>query len=96
MQRFTGRTTAAGSGSVWIVARDLPSAGRLQLASTGSAANMGPLVRPREAAAIERLAQELAAHRGDPQAIRAVSIDMSPACFKGVEQHLPNATVTFD
>jgi hypothetical protein len=28
------------------VARDLPSAARLQLASTGSAANIGPLVRP--------------------------------------------------
>lgn len=47
----------------------------------------------REAAAIEA---DLAAHGGDPQAIRAVSIDMSPAYIKGVAQHLPNATVTFD
>jgi len=29
MQRFTGRTTAAGSGSAWSVARDLPSAPRI-------------------------------------------------------------------
>jgi transposase len=50
----------------------------------------------REAAAIERLAVDLAAHGGDPQAIRAVSIDMSPAYIKGVAQHLANATVTFD
>jgi transposase len=50
----------------------------------------------REATAIERLAEDLAAHRGDPQAIRAVSIDMSPAYIKGVQRHLPNATVTFD
>jgi transposase len=50
----------------------------------------------REAAAIERLAEDLAARGGDPQAIRAVSIDMSPAYIKGVAQHLPNATVTFD
>lgn len=50
----------------------------------------------REAAAIERLAADLAAHGGDPQAVRAVSIDMSPAYIKGVAAHLPNATVTFD
>jgi transposase len=50
----------------------------------------------REATAIERVAEELAAHGGAPQAIRAVSIDMSPAYIKGVERHLPNATLTFD
>jgi len=50
----------------------------------------------REAAAIERLAGDLRAHGGDPGAIRAVSIDMSPAYIKGVAEHLPNATVTFD
>jgi transposase len=50
----------------------------------------------REATAIERLAADLAAHGGDPAAIEAVSIDMSPAYIKGVETHLPNAAVTFD
>lgn len=50
----------------------------------------------REAAAIERLAADLTVHGGDPAAIDAVSIDMSPAYIKGVEAHLPNATVTFD
>jgi len=50
----------------------------------------------REATAIERLAADLAAHGGDPEAIEAVSIDMSPAYIKGVETHLPNATMTFD
>lgn len=50
----------------------------------------------REAAAIERLAADLAAHGGDPEAIKAVSIDMSPAYIKGVARHLPNARVTFD
>jgi transposase len=50
----------------------------------------------REAAAVERLAADLKAHGGDPAAIRAVSIDMSPAYIKGVASHLPNATVTFD
>ena len=50
----------------------------------------------REAAAIERLAEDLAAHGAKPEAIRAVSIDMSPAYIKGVAEHLPNATVTFD
>lgn len=50
----------------------------------------------REATAIERLAEDLAVHGGDPEAIEAVSIDMSPAYIKGVETHLPNAAVTFD
>lgn len=50
----------------------------------------------REAAAIERLAADLVAHGGDPAAIQAVSIDMSPAYIKGVATHLPNAAVTFD
>jgi len=50
----------------------------------------------REAAAIERLAEDLRQHGGDPEAIRAVSIDMSPAYIKGVAAHLPNAAVTFD
>lgn len=50
----------------------------------------------REVAAIERLAADLRAHGGDPEAIRAVSIDMSPAFIRGVAEHLPNAVVTFD
>jgi transposase len=50
----------------------------------------------REAAAIERLAEDLRVHGGDPEAIRAVSIDMSPAYIRGVAEHLPNAVVTFD
>lgn len=50
----------------------------------------------REAAAVERLADDLLAHGGDPEAIRAASIDMSPAYIKGVGRHLPNAAITFD
>jgi transposase len=50
----------------------------------------------REATAIERLAADLSAHGGDPEAIRAVSLDMSPAYIKGVQTHLPNAAMTFD
>jgi transposase len=33
---------------------------------------------------------------GDPQAITDVSIDMSPAFIKGVEENLPYAAITFD
>lgn len=33
---------------------------------------------------------------GDPQSITDVSIDMSPAFIKGVEENLPNAAITFD
>jgi len=50
----------------------------------------------REAQAIRRLADDLVAHGGDPQAIDSVSIDMSPAFIKGCAEHLPNARITFD
>lgn len=50
----------------------------------------------REAETIERLAEELRAHGGAPEAIESVSIDMSPAYIKGVTEHLPNAQITFD
>lgn len=50
----------------------------------------------REAQAVARLAEDLATHGGDPEAIRAVSIDMSPAYLKGVETHLSKAAVMFD
>jgi transposase len=33
---------------------------------------------------------------GNPQDITDVSIDMSPAFMKGVEENLPNAAITFD
>lgn len=50
----------------------------------------------REAQTIGRLAQDLEAHRGSAQKINSVSVDMSPAFIKGIEQHLPNARITFD
>lgn len=45
---------------------------------------------------IAELADELAAHGGDPSAIDSCSIDMSPAFIRGVTDHLPNASITFD
>lgn len=45
----------------------------------------------REAQAIWRLAEELRAHGRAPEAIRAVSLDMSPAYIQGVTTHLSNA-----
>ena len=50
----------------------------------------------RDAKAVDRLAQEIQAHGGDPLAIESVSIDMSPAFIKGVARQFPNARVTFD
>ena len=50
----------------------------------------------RDAKAVERLAQDIRAHGGDPLAIESVSIDMSPAFIKRVARQFPNAQVTFD
>lgn len=35
-------------------------------------------------------------HNGDPDGIREVCCDMSPAFIEGIEQSLPNARITFD
>jgi len=40
--------------------------------------------------------QDFKAHHGNPDDITDVSIDMSPAFMKGVEENLPNALITFD
>jgi len=50
----------------------------------------------RESQSIAALADDLLDHGGNPEAIRSVSIDMSPAYIKGVTEHLPNAQITFD
>jgi transposase len=50
----------------------------------------------KDAATVERFAQHLTEHRGDPKAITEASIDMSPAFITGVAQHLPKASITFD
>ena len=50
----------------------------------------------RDAKAIDRLAQEIQTHGGDPGAVTQVSIDMSPAFIKGVARQFPDAQVTFD
>ncbi|MHB1662980.1 MAG: ISL3 family transposase [Thermoplasmataceae archaeon] len=50
----------------------------------------------RDAKAINRLAQEIRDHGGDPEAVTSVSVDMSPSFIKGVACSFPNAQVTFD
>ena len=45
---------------------------------------------------IERLAQEIQDHEGDPETIESVPVDMFPVFIKGVARHHSNAKVTFD
>jgi transposase len=49
----------------------------------------------KDADTVAAFADDLAAHGGDPEAIEAVCIDMSPAFIKGVAENLPNAAITF-
>ncbi len=50
----------------------------------------------KDAGAVERFARYLEEHNAAPGQIESVSIDMSPAFIKGVNEHLPDARVTFD
>jgi transposase len=40
--------------------------------------------------------KDLKEHKGNPESITDVSSDMSPAFIKGVNENLPNASITFD
>ena len=50
----------------------------------------------READTVGAFASNLRAHGGKPTQITSISIDMSPAFIKGVEEHFPKAQITFD
>ena len=50
----------------------------------------------RDQHAVAHFAEDLRAHGGDPEAVRAACIDMSRAYIAGVGKHLPGAEVTFD
>jgi len=45
---------------------------------------------------IADFADYLTAHKGAPEQVKSVSIDMSPAFIKGVGESLPKARITFD
>ncbi len=45
---------------------------------------------------VKSFTDDLILHHGDPEAIKDVSCDMSPAFIKGVKEHLPEAKITFD
>jgi transposase len=45
---------------------------------------------------IKAFAEELSNHGAKPEQITDIAIDMSPAFISGVNEHLPNADITFD
>ncbi len=49
----------------------------------------------KDASTIEGFAAYLGQHHGKPEQVDSVSIDMSPAFIKGVNEHLPDARLTF-
>jgi transposase len=50
----------------------------------------------RDGETVAAFADDLTAHGGNPDQVREVCIDMSPAFIKGTADRLPNAAVTFD
>jgi len=50
----------------------------------------------KDAKTVAGFADWLTAHKGSPEQVRLVGIDMSPAFIRGVTEHLPSARVTFD
>jgi transposase len=50
----------------------------------------------KDSGTVRRFSEDLGQNRGDPKKVQRVCCDMSPAFISGVEQHLPNAEITFD
>lgn len=50
----------------------------------------------KDASTVQRFKQDLSEHGGDPEAIKEMCCDMSPAFISGIEKHFPNAELTFD
>lgn len=77
--------TAARKGQDYISLFADLDAGRVLFATEG-----------RDGGTVERFAADLAAHGGDPKRVDTTSSDMSAAFIAGIQQHLPNAHLTFD
>ena len=50
----------------------------------------------KDASTVKRFKQDLIDHRGDPNAVKEMCCDMSPAFISGVEKQFPEAHLTFD
>lgn len=50
----------------------------------------------KDAETLQAFAEDLRAHRGDPEAVSDLCCDMSPAFIKGAAAYLPSAAITFD
>ena len=50
----------------------------------------------KDATTVERFAEDLTEHGGDPTRVEEVTMDMSPAFIKGVTEQCPRAEITFD
>jgi transposase len=50
----------------------------------------------KDSVTIQTFAEYLTEHQASADQVASISIDMSPAFIKGVEDHLPNARITFD
>ena len=68
----------------------------LTLAADTDARRVVFVTEGRDANTIAGFAAHLRSHKADPENIKLVSIDMSPAFIRGVTDNLPDARITFD
>src|SRR5215472_9394675 len=68
----------------------------LTLAADTDARRVVFVTEGRDADTIGGFAAHLRAHKADPENIKLVSIDMTPAFIRGVTDNLPDARITFD
>jgi len=86
-------------GKVALVTGATSGVGReiaLALAAEGASVAVNYRSSGKDAETLAAFAQDLRAHRGDPEAVTDLCCDMSPAFIKGTAAALPNAAITFD
>jgi transposase len=68
----------------------------LMFAADAEARKVVFVTEGRDSKTVKEFSEFLSEHKGKPEQITSVSMDMSPAFIKGVTKHLPNARITFD
>ena len=54
------------------------------------------ITKGKDSSTVKRFAKDFEEHNGNIESIKDVSCDMSPAFIKGVNEHIPDAKITFD
>ena len=83
-------------GASRALSQDLAKSHYITLAADTEQRKVVFVTEGKDSKTIADFAEHLTTHKGAPEQVKKVSIDMSPAFIKGVGERLPNVRITFD